>query len=142
MYSGRPIAGRALARNIGGNARPDGHLTYLISYHLQKLGKDYSSLMDTLNHLGAHRVLLSQWIVTGAHSASELAAVLREHMDEKDRLLVVQVAGDVVWSNVFQADAQMEQLTRAAARPPHVVPPRSRGSRSGDSRIAAPFSAR
>ncbi len=90
-------------------------MVYLIGYHLQKLGKDYSPLMDMLTKSGARRVLLSQWLLSTTRSAAELARAVREHMDERDRLLITEVGSDAVWFNLFLTDAPMGQLLRGGS---------------------------
>jgi hypothetical protein len=92
-------------------------MLYLISYHLQKLGKDYRSLMDVLTRMGAKRVLLSQWLLQTSRSASEIARLLGTHIDERDRLLVTEVGDQSVWSNVFLNDVTMRQIVGGYGRP-------------------------
>jgi hypothetical protein len=61
----------------------------MISYDLNKPGRDYKTLTDALEKVGARRVLYSQWIVRWNNTT---AALIRQYiwtfMDANDRLLV------------------------------------------------------
>lgn len=66
---------------------------YLISYDLNKPGKNYSELLEELRALGAKRILLSQWVLRSAHRVSDLRDDLKRLMDTNDRLLIVEISG-------------------------------------------------
>ena len=67
-------------------------MRYLISYDLNKPGKNYDALINEITAMGGTRVLLSQWVVRRNGTS---AAGLRDHfwtfMDANDRLLVVSI---------------------------------------------------
>lgn len=64
-------------------------MKYTISYDLNTPGKNYQALYTALESIGAHRVLLSEWVTKRYNTT---AAGLRDHiwqfMDANDRLFV------------------------------------------------------
>ena len=66
-------------------------MRYVISYDLNKPGKDYQKLTDALKSLGAERILLSEWVTTKrtGTNAAKLRDWLWTFMDGSDRLMVV-----------------------------------------------------
>ncbi len=65
---------------------------FFVTYDLLKPGKNYDELYAALERLGAKRVLLSVWALTGSHTAVGLRDSLKKHMDSNDRLLVIESA--------------------------------------------------
>ncbi len=63
---------------------------FLVSYDLLKPGQDYQSLFTALGNLGGRRVLLSAWVLRGNQTATSLRDYLQAHIDQNDRMLVVQ----------------------------------------------------
>ncbi len=67
-------------------------MRYLISYDLNKPGKNYDARINAITAMGGTRVLLSQWVVRRNDTS---ASGLRDHfwtfMDANDRLLVVSI---------------------------------------------------
>jgi hypothetical protein len=79
--------------------------TYLVSYDLNKPGKDYTKLWAALTALGAERVLKSQWMLRSAYEAKVIADHLLQFMDNSDTILVNVMAmenpGSVVYWNLI-----------------------------------------
>ena len=69
-------------------------MRYVISYDLRKPDRDYQSLYEALESIGAERVLQSQW---GVRRNNTKAAKLRDHfwqfMDRNDGILVTAIDG-------------------------------------------------
>jgi CRISPR-associated endonuclease Cas2 len=62
---------------------------FMISYDLRK-DKDYQKLWDALKKNGAHKILLSQWLLETDSSVAEILKWLRTMTDEDDQLVVVE----------------------------------------------------
>ncbi len=62
---------------------------YVVSYDLNKPGKNYDDLWNALKKLNGQRVLLSQWGVRARGPSSGLRDYLWQFMDANDRLLVM-----------------------------------------------------
>ena len=75
----------------------------LITYDLIKTHKDYKDLEDAIrenfptywHHLG------SVWIVKTEMSIDEAYDALKYHIDSNDRLLIVGLSGNGVWSGAL-----------------------------------------
>ncbi len=66
---------------------------YLVSCDLLGPG-DYASLQSRLRTLGARQVLKNQWALRSSHTAAQLKEVLRQFMDDRDRVVVTEVGGE------------------------------------------------
>lgn len=65
---------------------------FMVSYDLNKPGKDYSSLYEELKKKGAWwHYLDSTWLIDTAESSKQLATRLLKKMDDSDWLLVMEV---------------------------------------------------
>lgn len=64
--------------------------TYLISYDLIKR-KDYQTLWDELERLGAHRTLESLWLINVRNTAQELLDHFLGFVDDDDKLWVSEL---------------------------------------------------
>lgn len=67
---------------------------YLISYDLLTANKDYEPLYAKIKSLGAwwHH-LQSVWVVTTSLGIKEVSDQLKETMDDRDSLLVIDIRG-------------------------------------------------
>lgn len=64
----------------------------LVTYDLKQPGRNYRTLIDTIKSLGEWRHdLESTWLVRTNLKAEQVAAHLRLHIDDSDRLLVIEV---------------------------------------------------
>lgn len=74
--------------------------TLMVGYDLVKPGQTYTQLIDKLNSFPSHwHCLDSTWFVKANLTPVELHNQLRPLMDANDRLLVVNVTGDLAaWS--------------------------------------------
>ena len=68
----------------------------LITYDLNKPGKDYDALYDKIKGLGSYwwHYLDSTWIVDTPLSPAAASEQLRTVLDASDRLLIINVTGD------------------------------------------------
>jgi hypothetical protein len=67
----------------------------LISYDLSQPGQDYSELHEAIQALGSWwHCLESVWIVTTAQSSSAVLDALLQHLDQNDKLVVLELQGD------------------------------------------------
>jgi hypothetical protein len=78
---------------------------YLISYDLDKPGQDYTDLIAALRKAGAIKVLYSQWGLETTSTAVQIRDYLRKFIDGNDRLLVVELSGEIAWYNMIASDA-------------------------------------
>lgn len=74
--------------------------TYTVSYDLIKR-KDYQSLWDELNRLGAHRTQASFWLVSVNNTARELHDHLKKFVDGDDRIWVSELTKNHYYANAL-----------------------------------------
>lgn len=73
--------------------------TYIVSYDLQTMGKDYDPLLDYLTTLEDWwHYLDSTWVVVTSKTATQLREELQELVDDKDLVLVVKSSGVGAWA--------------------------------------------
>ena len=66
---------------------------YSVSYDLNKQGQDYKGLIDSLQSFDGYcKVMKSYWFVCSNGSADEVYNILRQYIDENDRILVMEVS--------------------------------------------------
>lgn len=64
----------------------------LISYDLNSPGQDYSSLHEEIKKAGKWwHYLESTWIISTHYGPNDLASRLRQHLDDNDYLLIIEV---------------------------------------------------
>jgi hypothetical protein len=66
---------------------------YVVSCDLLGAG-DYASLQARLRTLGARQVLKSQWALRSSHTAVQLKNILKQFIDDGDRVVVTEVGGE------------------------------------------------
>lgn len=66
---------------------------YLVSCDLLSAG-DYASLKARLRTFEARQVLANQWALHSTHSAAQLKEILRQFLDEGDRIVVTEVGAE------------------------------------------------
>jgi hypothetical protein len=66
---------------------------YLVSCDLLHEG-DYASLKARLRTFEARQVLDNQWALHSTHTAAELKEILRQFLDERDRIVVTEVGAE------------------------------------------------
>jgi len=82
--------------------------TILVSYDLKAPGKDYSRLWEHLRSYPDYiKPLESFWLLRTSHSTEEVRNAAMTHIDSNDRLVVINVTGDIAaWFNLSTAHAQ------------------------------------
>lgn len=81
--------------------------TYTIGYDLQQPVRNYPKLISAIKSYPAcSPALESQWLIQSSKTALEIAKDLWQHMDNDDKLLVMEVetAGSA-WAGVSQETA-------------------------------------
>ena len=86
---------------------------YLVSYDLDKPGQDYTDLIAALRKAGAVKLLYSQWGLATSSTAVQIRDYLQQFIDANDRLLVVELSGQVAWYNVMIASDAFQKLVAA-----------------------------
>ncbi|QFY60364.1 CRISPR-associated protein Cas2 [Rhizobium grahamii] len=71
---------------------------FLVSYDLIKR-KDYQTLWDELERLGAHRTLESLWLVNVDNTAKELVDHLASFVDDDDKLWALELTNSHYYRN-------------------------------------------
>ena len=67
-------------------------MVYAVNYDLKQPGRDYNGLYRAITSLGpSWHYLGSTWLVDTHLTAAGIAASLRPHIDNNDRLLVIRV---------------------------------------------------
>jgi hypothetical protein len=87
--------------------------SYLISYDLDKPGQDYPKLVKELEHLGAIRILYSEWVFRSTSSAAQIRDWLRSFIDSNDMLLVVALTGEAAWTSLMVSNDTFKQSLAA-----------------------------
>ena len=78
-------------------------MAYLISYDLLKAGKDYKPFHEAIKEFGSSRRNLgSVWITTPGGSCSHIRDTLAKHIDDDDRLLVLELKSEWAVQNLSQ----------------------------------------
>ncbi|MBA4109782.1 MAG: SinR family protein [Leptothrix sp. (in: Bacteria)] len=84
---------------------------FLVSYDLDQPGRDYPRLYEALKSLGVKsKPLESVVFISSNYTATQIRDYLQSHIDSNDKLLVVQVAGDVAWIATQASGAQLDAL--------------------------------
>lgn len=86
---------------------------YLVSYDLDKPGQDYTDLISALKRLGAIKPLFSEWVLSSSSTAMEILTYLRQFVDANDRLLVMEIAGQVAWVNLMVSNEEFKKAIAA-----------------------------
>jgi hypothetical protein len=66
---------------------------YLVSCELLSEG-DYASLKARLRTFEARQVLACQWALRSTHTAAELKEILRQFLQERDRIVVAEIGAE------------------------------------------------
>lgn len=66
---------------------------YLVTCNLFQSG-DYRSLRERLRTLDAKQVLDNQWALRSTYTAAELKNLLREFLDDRDRIVITEVGAE------------------------------------------------
>lgn len=66
---------------------------YLVTCDLLHEG-DYASFRARLRTFEARQVLDNQWALHSTHTAGQLKEILREFLDERDRIVVTEVGAE------------------------------------------------
>jgi hypothetical protein len=85
---------------------------YLVSYDLDKPGKDYTDVINTIKRMGGVKGLFSEWFVP-ALSAKQIFDALAPFIDSNDRLLIVGLSGEAWWYNLMIPDEAVHKLLAA-----------------------------
>lgn len=68
-------------------------MIYLISYDLNKPGKDYSKLYDKLKTFKYCHPLESTWIIQTNKSVNDLYDIIKGTVDDNDYFIIVDITG-------------------------------------------------
>jgi hypothetical protein len=66
---------------------------YLVTCDLLQQA-DYASLKARLRTFEARQVLANQWALRSTHSAAELKEILRQFLDDRDRIVVAEIGAE------------------------------------------------
>ena len=66
---------------------------YLVTCNFLQSG-DYRSLRERLRTLDAKQVLDNQWALRSTYTALELKELLRQFMDDRDRIVITEVGAE------------------------------------------------
>ena len=86
---------------------------YLVSYDLNKEGKDYADLIAAIKRLNCGKVLFSEWLVATDSTAEQVFDYLRQFTDSNDGLLVVELTGTAKWVNLMTDSETVKKLLAA-----------------------------
>lgn len=72
--------------------------SYLITYDLDKPGKDYKSLINMIKKYPAWaHICDSSWCVRTANSSKDIRDTLSPYLDDNDKLFVGKLTGEAAW---------------------------------------------
>ena len=66
-------------------------MKYIIGYDLRKPNRDYENIKETLEQLGAIKVLQSQWMLNCSKDIDELFDIISKEIDDDDGILIVSL---------------------------------------------------
>lgn len=67
---------------------------YVVSYDLNKTGKDYKGVFEVLKSFGYCKYLDSTWLISTNLTASQVWDKLEPHIDKDDCLLIIKVTAE------------------------------------------------
>lgn len=73
---------------------------YMLSYDLNKEGKDYEGLYDALKTFPRLHVLDSTWYIESDWMSSEIMMLLLPHIDTDDRVVISQITKNTTVQNL------------------------------------------
>jgi hypothetical protein len=79
--------------------------SYVVSYDLIKR-KNYPELLDALKQFNYWHCLDSFWIIKSDSTAEQIYNYLRPHIDGDDRLIVILLYRESVWTPSFSTECQ------------------------------------
>jgi len=84
---------------------------YLVSYDIaEKDAWEYQRLWDALENMGASKILYSEWVLTrDVDQAQEIYNQIAPLIQNKDRLLVQEIAKNAAWDKLMIADDNFYQ---------------------------------
>ncbi len=86
---------------------------HLISYDLDKPGRDYKDLIARLKAMGAVKPLFSDWVLRTTATAEQVRDDLMRFIDANDRILVVGLTGEAAWSNLMVTSDELKKSLAA-----------------------------
>jgi len=87
---------------------------YLVSYDLDKPGKDYTGIIDAIRNMGGVKGLYSEWfVVTQTMDAKSIFDRLAPFIDSNDRLLILGLSGEAWWYNLMIPNEAVSKLLAA-----------------------------
>lgn len=76
-------------------------MTYMISYDLHAPGQNYTKLEEAILRLGkAKRLADSTWLLIHPGPAETIRDYLVSAIDDNDRLIVMEFAGEIAWFGI------------------------------------------
>ncbi len=83
---------------------------YIVSYDLRKPGRNYDSLYEAIKAYGTWaRINESLWAIMTINSALQVVNNLENHIDENDRLFVIQSGSKAAWTNAICKDEWLKE---------------------------------
>ncbi|MBQ8473148.1 MAG: hypothetical protein IJ501_06565 [Bacilli bacterium] len=64
---------------------------YIISYDLNKSGKNYDGLINAIEKYNCIKILYSTWIIKSSSSAQNIFDNLKPQIDDDDKLIIVEI---------------------------------------------------
>jgi hypothetical protein len=87
---------------------------YLVTYDLNKAGKNYDGLIDAIKAYGAWcKSQKSAWFIDTPKTAAEIRDDLQKHIDADDDLYVVELVKHWASSGTFRCGAWLKKDTRS-----------------------------
>ena len=77
-------------------------MAYLLATYDLVRNKDYKRLIDELERLGAHKALLSVWLLDVGWTAKQACDHLSNFVDDDDKLMVVEFSKRPAFTRAFQ----------------------------------------
>lgn len=85
---------------------------YLISYDIaEKDAFEYEGLWAELRRIGAVKILYSEWALShSSTNCTQLYNTLAKKIQDKDKLLVVQLSGGGTWNKLLSSDQVFQSI--------------------------------
>lgn len=83
---------------------------YIVAYDLLQPGKDYKELYNALKSFRYWgRLTESTWAVVSEQGYIEIRDYLQKHIDNNDRLIVIQSGRSAAWTKLMASDEWAKQ---------------------------------
>lgn len=82
---------------------------YLVTYDLNRPGKNYSSLISKIKAYTNAKVCESAWIIRSNSDSAQIRDLLAQEIDTNDSLFVAKLTGEAAWRNCIDSNDKIKK---------------------------------